>query len=58
MMYLYVIAKEEGKYRALGGHRATPKALDTDHCYVCGRWITEDWRGVRHTPKNKRPKGT
>lgn len=55
MFGLYVIAREEGKYRALGGHRARTGTGDPFHCSVCGRWVTDTNAGTRHTPRNRMP---
>jgi len=56
-------AREEGKYRAIGGHKARPgkwvvrstNAGDFyyEACAVCGREVTEDWRGYRHKPRRR-----
>lgn len=50
-MYMWIAAREQGKYEAIGGHRATP-SLKVDArtgrtlCAVCRRPLT--WRETRH----------
>lgn len=62
MIDLYIAARERGKYLALGGHKATLRvkipgwdgAAASDVCGVCGRPVTDDWRGVRHASQRRR----
>lgn len=58
---LYIAAREEGKYRAIGGHRARPRhecdGRDYDAkgralCAICGRPLT--WREDRHAAIRRR----
>lgn len=59
MHYLYMIAREQGKYEAIGGHkaRASLKQHPTTGrtlCGVCGRQLT--WREDRHAGRTKAAK--
>ena len=55
MEWLYRAAREEGKYRALGGHKAqTDYTVSYLKCTVCGRRVTEGpGYYVRHAPVRK-----
>lgn len=61
MFALNLAAREEGKYRALGGHKARPlwrdglpvydRTTNRALCGVCGRLLT--WREDKHAPKRR-----
>lgn len=60
MMGLYIIAREQGKYEAIGGHRASTGFRFNDKgqylCTVCGTALTRN--GDRHIGRRRRKRVT
>ena len=63
MMSWNIAAREEGKYRAIGGHRATARVRTSDGplfhpvtgralCAICGKPLT--WREDKHAGGRRR----